>query len=144
MTSRAIATRLRHLLVTGAALGAMLAPDPAHVKAQEAAAQQTRPTLVTFGRGAKRAEGDHDYRQVIRILVPADAGRFQVRVFDPDIGGAHDELNAGFGTSTRFSLFGDGATATLLRDSARIPQERVEGEALASAEFRESGPGDNI
>src|SRR3954452_21717057 len=68
------------------------------------------PALVTFGSGALVREGDHDFRQVIRFTLPATAGALKVRLFDPDAGGAFDEAIGGFDTTTRFSLYGDGAT----------------------------------
>ncbi|MCR9135679.1 MAG: PKD domain-containing protein [Alphaproteobacteria bacterium] len=93
------------------------------------------PRLVTFGSRALQNEGDHDFRQFIRILVPDNAGQLHVRVFDPDVGGLFDEAQRGFNTKTRFSLYGDGATVRLYRDSDGVVQEEIEGEALDSVEF---------
>ena len=81
-------------------------------------------------------EGDHDFRQVVRISVPEGAGRLHVRLFDPDTGGGFDEPKGGFDTETRFSLFGDGAAARIFRDERGVVQESVEGTPLASASFR--------
>ncbi|WP_202333420.1 PKD domain-containing protein [Mesorhizobium sp. L-8-3] len=91
--------------------------------------------LVTFGPMARVNEGDHDFRQVVRIALPEAAGTVHVRVYDPDAAGTYDEPKAGFDTTTRFSLFGDGATAHLSRDAAGVVQESIDGKPLATAEF---------
>ncbi|BCH23264.1 PKD domain-containing protein [Mesorhizobium sp. L-8-3] len=91
--------------------------------------------LVTFGPMARVNEGDHDFRQVVRIALPEAAGTVHVRVYDPDAAGTYDEPKAGFDTTTRFSLFGDGATARLSRDAAGVVQESIDGTPLATAEF---------
>ncbi|MGO4832922.1 PKD domain-containing protein, partial [Rhizobiaceae sp. 2RAB30] len=91
--------------------------------------------LVTFGPLARVNEGDHDFRQIIRIELPEAAGFVHVRVYDPDAAGTYDEPKAGFDTTTRFSLFGDGATAHLWRDAAGVVQEGIDGTPLAAVEF---------
>ncbi|MDN2583772.1 hypothetical protein N1F91_27690, partial [Aquibium sp. ELW1220] len=63
------AARLRRSLA-GAALAALLLA-PASGQADE----PFEPHLVVFGPLARVNEGDHDFRQVVRVLVPADAGR---------------------------------------------------------------------
>ncbi len=93
------------------------------------------PRLVTFGSRAPQSEGDHDFQQVIRISVPETAGQLHFRIFDPDVGGAHDEAMRGFNTRTRFSLYGAGAAVRLYRDADDVNQEDIEGEPLQSAEF---------
>ena len=80
------------------------------------AADTADPRLVTFGPLALVNEGDHDFRQVIRISVPEGAGRLHVRLFDPDTGGGFDEPKGGFDTETRFSLYGEGVAARIFRD----------------------------
>ncbi len=101
----------------------------------ESEAIDANPLLVTFGPLAPQSEGDHDHRQFIRFSVPADAGRFFVRVFDPDVGGDYDEFLRASGTETRFSLYGANAEVELYRDEEGIIQERVAGEPLESATF---------
>jgi PKD repeat protein len=93
------------------------------------------PHLVTFGPLARINEGDHDFRQAIRIEVPADAGIIHVRVFDPDTGGGFDEQKGSYDTATRFSLFGSGARTWIERDADGVVQERVEGTALGTLVF---------
>ena len=93
------------------------------------------PRLVTFGTDAQQYEGDHDFRQLIRLFVPDTAGPLYLRVFDPDVAGAFDEPQRGFNTRTQFSLYGAGGVPRLYRDADGIIQETVEGEALASVTF---------
>lgn len=93
------------------------------------------PLLVTFGPLAPISEGDHDRKQFIRFSVPEGAGQLFVRVFDPDIGGTHDEFLIGYGTQTRFDLYGGSAGATLSRDADGAVQESIAGEPLASMTF---------
>ncbi len=103
------------------------------------AAQETtlpyQPPLVTFGPSASQSEGDHDFKQLIRFSIPASAGRVYVRVFDPDVDGAHDEPLGGFASQTRFSLYGDGSVTSLLRDEDGVVQEIIRGEPLDTIDF---------
>jgi PKD repeat protein len=147
---------LRSAIAAAAGLGLLCLwalPQGASAQTQENAQAQesgvpvpprnvASPSLVTIGRAARRAEGDHDFRQVIRISVPEGVGRFFIKVFDPDIGGLHDELLAGFGSSTRFSLFGDGASVRIFRDRGRVAQEQVSGEPIASVVYGEDAEAD--
>ncbi|MEX0406579.1 PKD domain-containing protein [Aquibium sp. LZ166] len=97
--------------------------------------REPSPRLVTFGPDARINEGDHDFRQMIRLSVPADTGRVHVRVFDPDTGGTIDEPKGGFNSSIRFALFGAGGKTRLWRDAAGVVQESVTGEPLGTVEF---------
>ncbi|APH72233.1 PKD domain-containing protein [Aquibium oceanicum] len=99
------------------------------------AEREPSPRLVTFGPDARINEGDHDFRQLIRLSMPADAGRVHVRVFDPDTGGTLDEPKGGFNSSIRFALFGAGSEARLWRDAAGVVQESVTGDPLGAVEF---------
>lgn len=103
--------------------------------AAEESALAYRPSLVTFGPRASQSEGDHDFQQLIRFALPATAGRVYVRVFDPDVADAHDEPQGGFDTQTRFSLYGDGSEARLLRDGDGVVQEVINGEPLETVDF---------
>ena len=96
------------------------------------------PPQVTFGPGVPQSEGDHDWRQFIRFSVPENAGRFFVRVFDPDVGGEHDEFLRGFGTETRFTLYGADADVKLYRDAEGAIQESVEGKSLETVTYGEA------
>ena len=96
---------------------------------------EAHPYLVTFGPRAPTTDGDHDHRQVVRLAVPADAGRFHVRVFDADTGGAFDELKGRLDTTMRYRLHGGGSEALVFRDAAGVVQETVTGEALGEIEI---------
>ncbi|MCR9135678.1 MAG: PKD domain-containing protein [Alphaproteobacteria bacterium] len=101
------------------------------------------PLLVTFGPLAPISEGDHDRKQYIRFSVPQDAGKLHIRVFDPDIGGKNDEYLIGWGTQTRFDLYGDKAEAELFRDAEGAIQESIAGEPLDSVTFGEDSTTDD-
>lgn len=63
--------------------------------------------FVTFGKQAESSWGDDDYNQTVFFLIPKHYRQpFYIRVFDPDVGGQHDEMKQVFDTYTRFSLFG--------------------------------------
>jgi hypothetical protein len=65
------------------------------------------PFLATFGKEASKTYGDDDFSQVFFLSVPAnETDPFYVRVFDPDIGGEHDEIYGGADTKTKFSIYG--------------------------------------
>lgn len=65
------------------------------------------PSMVTFGKEAKTSFGDDDFCQVFFLVIPEDyKGGVFLRVFDPDIGGTHDELVGKFNTKTEFSIYG--------------------------------------
>jgi hypothetical protein len=65
------------------------------------------PYLMTFGKQAETSWGDDDYSQTFFFVIPESYTQpFYIRVFDPDCGGAIDELNGVFDTQTQFSVFG--------------------------------------
>lgn len=89
------------------------------------------PLLVTFGRSAKSYEGDHDFRQVIRISVPdGEKEPFYFQVFDAQISGLHDELQGRANSKTRFSLYGADSTAVVVSDGPGKHREKITGQAL--------------
>jgi PKD repeat protein len=117
------------------AMGGWLMPGADARAASHETPSAAAPLLVTFGPQAPQSEGDHDRRQFIRFSVPETTGRMFVRVFDPDMGGSHDEALSGFGTQTQFRLYGAGAVARLFRDEDGVVQEAIDGEALDSVTF---------
>ena len=65
------------------------------------------PFLVTFGKEGKTSWGDDDFNQIFFFSIPKDfTQQFFIRVFDPDCGGEHDEIQGEFNTRTMFSVYG--------------------------------------
>ena len=65
------------------------------------------PFLVTFGKDGETSWGDDDFNQVFFFTIPQDfKQQFYIRVFDPDCGGEHDEIQGLFNTRTSFSVYG--------------------------------------
>jgi hypothetical protein len=62
---------------------------------------------VTFGKEASKKYGDDDFSQVFFLSIPQqETDPFYIRVFDPDVGGEHDEIYSGADTKTKFSIYG--------------------------------------
>jgi len=69
--------------------------------------EENIPFLVTFGKEGEKSWGDDDFSQVFFFLIPEDNKQpVYIRVFDPDVGGQHDEDRTGFNSSTKFSVYG--------------------------------------
>ena len=65
------------------------------------------PFLLVFGKNAATSWGDDDYSQTFFFLIPNNFNQpVYVRVFDPDIGGEHDEINGIWDSRTTFSIYG--------------------------------------
>lgn len=65
------------------------------------------PFLVTFGKQGKTSWGDDTFYSVWFFAIPKDYTRpFYIRVFDPDCGGEHDEIQGEFNSRTLFSVYG--------------------------------------
>jgi hypothetical protein len=65
------------------------------------------PFLVTFGKDGQTSWGDDDFKQIFFFTIPNDyTQQFYIRVFDPDCGGEHDEIQGIFNTRTLFSVYG--------------------------------------
>jgi len=65
------------------------------------------PFLVTFGKAGNISWGDDDFNQIFFFTIPRDfKQQFYIRVFDPDCGGEHDEIQGIFNTKTLFSVYG--------------------------------------
>ncbi len=104
------------------------------------AAEENIPFLVTFGRDADLSWGDDDHCQVFFFTLPKDHKQaFFLRVFDPECGGAHDELNDEFNTITKYSVYG--GEGCISDAQARDPDpvgNFKSGNLLASKTFAES------
>lgn len=62
---------------------------------------------MTFGNESDISWGDDDYSQAFFFLIPSDFKRqVFIRVFDPDIGGKHDEIRGNWNTMCSFEVFG--------------------------------------
>ncbi|MCT4582486.1 MAG: hypothetical protein N4A35_13810 [Flavobacteriales bacterium] len=71
------------------------------------AAEENIPFLVTFGNKAKTSYGDDDFRQIFYFSIPKDYRKpFYIRIFDPNIGGEHDEIIGDPNTKTKYSVYG--------------------------------------
>ena len=69
--------------------------------------EENIPWLVTFGKKADTSWGDNDFSQVWFFVVPETyKGQVFIRVFDPDVGGANDEVKGVFDTKMQYSIYG--------------------------------------
>lgn len=102
------------------------------IKAQPVpAAEENIPFLVTFGNKAKSSYGDNDFRQIFYFSIPKEYRKpFYIRVFDPNVGGEHDEIIGDANTKTKFSVYG-GTGCILNKDDKTAPQ----GNLLSSKTF---------
>ena len=67
--------------------------------------------LVTFGAESNPGWGDDDHSQVFFFIIPETFTKpVYIRVFDPEIGGAHDEVNGTWNTKVKFSVYGGQGT----------------------------------
>jgi len=65
------------------------------------------PFLVTFGKFGETSWGDDDFNSIFFFTIPKDYNRqFYIKVFDPDCGGEHDEIQGVFDSRTMFSVYG--------------------------------------
>ena len=71
------------------------------------AGDENIPYLMTFGPKAGTSWGDDDFSQTFFFLVPKGFSQsVYIRVYDPDISGATDELNGVFDTKMTYSVYG--------------------------------------
>ncbi|MDR2927818.1 MAG: hypothetical protein LBV41_06440 [Cytophagaceae bacterium] len=99
--------------------------------------------LITFGKEADKAWGDDDFIQIIFFSIPESYQTpVYIRVYDPDVGGAVDELQGVWNTRTTFSIFG-GAGACSSKDAQKIERDGnyKSGTMLASRAFAEDKRG---
>jgi hypothetical protein len=69
--------------------------------------EENIPFLMTFGNRAATSWGDDDFSQTFFFTVPETyKGMVFIRVFDPDVGGMHDEQNGVFDTKMQYSVYG--------------------------------------
>lgn len=71
------------------------------------AGDENIPFLMTFGNKAETSWGDDDYSQTFFFLIPETFKEpIFIRIFDPDVGGANDELDGVFDTKMNYSVYG--------------------------------------
>ncbi len=65
------------------------------------------PFLCTFSKGADPNWGDDDFVQIFFFVIPqTEKNPVYIRVFDPEVGGKHDEVHGEFNSKTRFAVYG--------------------------------------
>ena len=105
------------------------------------------PFLVTFGKQGETSWGDDDFSQVFFFAILKDFNQqFYIRVFDPDCGGEHDEIQGVFDTRTMFSVYGGkGVDPDVNEDSRGLNNglNYKEGNLLASRVFGREARYDN-
>lgn len=81
---------------------------PAITKAQPVPnVDENIPFLVSFGKYAEKSWGDDDFSQTFFSLIPKNFSQpVYIRVFDPDIGGEHDEINGIWDSRTSVAVYG--------------------------------------
>jgi hypothetical protein len=105
------------------------------------------PFLVTFGKEGKTSWGDDDFYQIFFFTIPKDfRQQFYIRVFDPDCGGANDEIQGDFNTKTMFSVYGGNGVDPEKNEESKGLEKRLNyktGNLLASKVFGSEARYDN-
>jgi hypothetical protein len=69
--------------------------------------EENIPFLVTFGKAGETSWGDDSFFSVWFVSIKKEYTRpFYIKVFDPDCGGQHDEVQGEFNSRTLFSIYG--------------------------------------
>jgi len=94
------------------------------------------PFLVTFGNKADLKWGDDDFNQIVFFSIPKEQKTpFFIRIFDPNVGGKHDENRQGFNTKTKFSLYGSGCFSDIDEENKDPKGNYKKGNLISSKEF---------
>lgn len=109
------------------------------------AVDENIPFLITFGGDASTSWGDDDFCQIFFCLVPSSQTEpVYIRVFDPDTGGAHDEVNGVFNSITNFSIYaGKGCWSDTAAQSIHLTGNYKSGYLISSKSFGEDPKYDN-
>jgi len=76
--------------------------------------------LMTFGNKADKTLGDDDFTQIYFFAIPAKQNdAIYIRVFDPEVGGKHDNIIVDANTRTKFTAYG-GSGAYSNKDARKI------------------------
>jgi len=69
--------------------------------------EENIPFLCTFSKGAEKNWGDDDNVQIIFFVIPStEKNPIYIKLFDPNVGGKHDETHGPFNSKTKFSVYG--------------------------------------
>lgn len=105
------------------------------------------PFLVTFGKNGKTSWGDDSFYSVWFLSIAKDYTKpFYIRVFDPDCGGEHDEIQGDFNTRTMFSVYGGAGVDPEVNTESRGDERGLnykKGNLLASRVFGKDAKVDN-
>ncbi|MFN6946496.1 MAG: hypothetical protein ACK4ND_16230 [Cytophagaceae bacterium] len=103
--------------------------------------EENIPYLVTFGKDAETSWGDDDFSQTFFFIIPKDYKKpLFIRVYDPDTGGAIDEIKGQADSKTQFSIYGGKGTITDSAATSIHPEGKVKsGILLASKTFGKEG-----
>lgn len=105
------------------------------------------PFLVTFGKEGKTSWGDDSFYSVWFFSINKDYTRpFYIRVFDPDCGGEHDEIQGEFNSRTLFTVYGGKGVDPEVNLESRGDEKGLNykrGNLLASRMFAKDPKTDN-
>lgn len=95
------------------------------------------PFLINFGKNAKSSWGDDDNLMIMYFVVPKKHTKpFYIRVFDPNVGGKHDEIKGEENTSTKFTVYGGKGCVSSEQSRKENPEgDYKEGTLLSSKSF---------
>ncbi|MDB4533719.1 hypothetical protein N9242_02525 [Vicingaceae bacterium] len=94
------------------------------------------PYLVTFSNKAELKWGDDDFNQIIFFSIPENQKTpFYIRIFDPNVGGKHDEKRQGFNSKTKFSLYGAGCFSKIDEENKDPIGDYKKGNLISSKTF---------
>ncbi len=69
--------------------------------------QENIPYLVTFGMNSDHSWGDDDFSQTVFFSIPkSQTAPVYLRIFDPETAGELDEVNQGWDTKIKYSVYG--------------------------------------
>lgn len=96
------------------------------------------PYLVTFGAEGEKAWGDNDFCQIIFFSIPKEITKpIFLRVFDPEIGGKHDEQKSEWNTKMFYGVYGgEGACSNDDAQKSNLDGDYDSGTLLASKSFK--------
>lgn len=105
------------------------------------------PFLVTFGKEGKTSWGDDSFYSVWFFSINKDYTRpFYIRVFDPDCGGEHDEIQGEFNSRTLYTVYGGKGVDPEVNLESRGDERGLNykrGNLLASRMFGKDAKTDN-